>query len=59
MTPDQEKKLAEIGSQIQKLFPDMHGKVYFKFNLVPSKKDCNMNYGVEMSKIISRPYPIE
>lgn len=59
MTKDQEKKLAEIGSQIQKLFPNMYGNVYFRFNLIPDRKDVNFNYGVEMSKIIPRPYPIE
>lgn len=59
MTKEQEKKLAEIGCQIQKLFPDMYGKVFFRFNLIPGRKDCNMNYGVEESKIIPRPYPIE
>ncbi len=59
MTPEQDKKLAEIGVQIQKLFPGMYGKVFFKFNLIPGRKDVNFNYGVEESKIIPRPYPIE
>ena len=59
MTKEQEKKLAEIGEQIQKLFPDMYGKVFFRFNLIPGRKDVNFNYGVEESKIIPRPYPIK
>lgn len=59
MTKEQDKKLAEIGKQIQDIFPDMYGKVYFRFNLIPGRKDVNMNYGVEESKIIPRPYPIE
>lgn len=62
MTKEQKKQLAElakIGEQIQKIFPDMYGKVYFRFNLIPGRKDVNMNYGVEESKIIPRPYPIE
>ena len=59
MTKEQEKQLAEIGEQIQKIFPDMYGKVYFRFNLIPGRKDVNFNYGVEESKIIPRPYPIE
>ncbi len=52
MTPEQDKKLAEIGKQIADLFPDMYGKVYFQFNLKPGREDVNMNYGVEMSKIL-------
>lgn len=59
MTPEQAKKLAEIGEQLQKMFPDMYGNVYFRYNLIPGRKDVNMNYGVEESKIIPRPYPIE
>ena len=59
MTKDQEKKLAEIGCQIQKIFPDMYGKVFFRFNLIPGRKDVNFNYGMEESKIIPRPHPIE
>lgn len=58
-TDEQEKKLAEIGEQVQKLFPKMYGNVYFRFNLIPGRQDVNMNYGVEMSKIIPRPYPIK
>ena len=50
---DQDRKLAEIGGQIQRIFPDMYGNVFFKFNLKPGRKDVNMNYGVEMSKILS------
>ena len=59
MTPEQDKKLAEIGEQIFKIFPKMYGKVFFRFNLIPGRKDVNFNYGVEESKIIPRPYPIE
>lgn len=51
-TPEQDKKLAEIGKQISDLFPDMYGKVYFRFNIKPDRADINMNYGVEMSKIL-------
>lgn len=53
MTQEQDKKLAEIGRQIADLFPDMYGKVYFQFNLKPGREDVNMNYGVEMSKILN------
>ncbi len=59
MTLEQNRKLAEIGCQIQKMFPDMHGNVFFRFNLKPGRKDVSMNYGVEESKIIPRPYPLE
>ena len=52
MTPEQDRKLAEIGKQIAGLFPDMYGKVYFQFNLKPGREDVNMNYGVEMLKIL-------
>ena len=59
MTSEQEKKLADIGIQIQKIFPDTHGNVYFRFNLQPGRKNVNMNFGVEQSKVLARPYPIE
>lgn len=52
MTPEQDKKLAEIGKQIAALLPEMYGKVYFQFNLRPGREGVNMNYGVEMSKIL-------
>ncbi len=52
MTAEQDKKLADIGKQIADLFPDMYGKVYFSFNLKPGRPDVNLNYGVEMSKIL-------
>ncbi|KKL46262.1 hypothetical protein LCGC14_2347350 [marine sediment metagenome] len=53
MTTEQDKKLADIGKQITDLFPDMYGKVYFSFNLKPGRETVNMNYGVEMSKILN------
>lgn len=53
-TCEQDVKLAEIGEQIRRLFPDMYGKVYFQFNLKPGQKCVNMNYGVEMSKILEK-----
>lgn len=59
MTKEQFEKLRIVGEQIQEIFPDMYGKVYFRFNLKPGRKDVNMNYGIEESKIIPRPYPIE
>ncbi|MBE3141164.1 MAG: hypothetical protein IMZ53_11375 [Thermoplasmata archaeon] len=52
MTKEQEIKLEEIGQQIRKLFPDMYGKVHFQFNVNPIRKEVNMNYGVEQSKIL-------
>lgn len=59
LTDEQDKKLAEIGIQLQELFPNMYGNVFFRYNLIPGRKDVNMNYGFERSKIIPRPYPIE
>lgn len=52
MTTEQEKKLYEIGKKIQELFPDMYGNVFFRFNITPNRKQINMNYGVEESKIL-------
>lgn len=41
MTPEQKKRLAEIGKQVRELFPDMYGWV--RFNLNPSRKSVNVN----------------
>lgn len=59
MTEKQDRRLDEIGQELLKLFPRMHGNVYFRFNLKPGRKEVNMNYGTEESKILSRPYPLE
>jgi hypothetical protein len=52
MTKEQEIELEKIGQTIRRLFPDMYGKVHFQFNVNPTRKEVNMNYGVEQSKIL-------
>lgn len=41
MTPEQKKKLTDIGRQVRELFPDMYGSV--RFNLKPGRKESNVN----------------
>lgn len=52
MTPDQKKKLGEIGRELIDLFPSEYGNVSFRFNLNPNRKDVNMNVNTEFSEII-------
>lgn len=52
MTKEQEEKLERLGREISEIFPRTYGKVYFQFNLQPNRREINMNYGVEMTKIL-------
>lgn len=53
LTPEQEKQLNEIGQKIHGMFPDMHGNVFFRFNVVPGRKQVNVNIGTEESRILN------
>ena len=69
MTSEQDKKLAEIGRQIQNLLPEMFGSV--RFNLKPGRDYVNINLEqgkafefdgrtiINLGKRANRPYPIE
>jgi hypothetical protein len=50
MTEEVRRKLAEIGKQIHKLFPDMYGSVAFQFNLKPDRT-TEVNFKVEQTFI--------
>lgn len=52
ITLEEKKQLAEIGKKIYRIFPNMFGNIFFRFNLKPGRKDVNMNYGFEGSEII-------
>ena len=47
ITPEQKKKLAEIGKQVRELFPNMYGSV--RFNLCPTRELTNINITIETS----------
>ncbi len=52
ITSEDEKKLIEIGKRIYRVFPNMFGNIFFRFNLRPGRKGVNMNYGFDNSKIL-------
>ena len=49
MTPEQRKKLINLGRQAIKIFPNVFGNVFVKFNLQKGRKRVFMNYGIEGS----------
>ena len=55
LTPEQEEGIRTANGALKKVFPD--DNLQISFNL--SKKFGNTNYNIKMSRIDSRPYPIE
>ncbi len=57
ITPEQRNQLREVGKKICRIFPNMFGNVFFRFNLRPGRKDINVNVGLDESYIIKDEDP--